>query len=113
MAKVKPIPKKLLIHTIKYEEFLRDGSFGEEFAPTETISFVLVQPSSKLRRDGNGEEVQTLGVVFLDAVNTPNFKPLKEKSKVRFKEKDYRVIECESLYALDPDMPHHYEVNLI
>ncbi|MEK4825128.1 putative minor capsid protein [Niallia sp. FSL W8-0951] len=110
---IPPIPKKLLIHTIEYEEFVKDGSFGEEFAPTETISYVLVQPSSKLRRDGNGEEVQTLGVVFLDAVNTPNFKRLKEKSKVRFKKKDYRVIECESLYALDPDTPHHYEVSLI
>ncbi len=102
-----------MIHTIEYEEFVRDGSFGDEHAPVETISFVLVQPKSELKRDSNGEEVQTKGTIFLDAVNTPKFKPLKEKSKIRFKGTDYRVIACEALYALNPDVPHHYEVSVV
>ncbi|MET3504944.1 putative minor capsid protein [Halalkalibacter oceani] len=110
--RIRPIPKRVLIHSIEYEEFVRDGSFGDEFAPAETISFVLVQPKAELRRDGTGEEVQVQGVIFLDAVNTPNFKRLREKSKVHFNGHDYRVVACDALYALDPKTPHHYEVDI-
>ncbi|AST94411.1 hypothetical protein BC6307_17940 [Sutcliffiella cohnii] len=113
MVRIKPIPKRLLIHIIEYEEFIRDGSFGEEFAPKETISFVLVQPKSELKRDSNGEEVQTRGIIFLDSVNTPKFRRLREKSKIRFKEIEFRVVACDALYALDPIIPHHYEVSVV
>ncbi|WP_017728499.1 putative minor capsid protein [Halalkalibacterium ligniniphilum] len=110
--RIKPIPRRFLIHSIEYEEFVRDGSFGEEFAPSETISFVLVQPKSELKRDSNGEEVQVQGVIFLDAVNTPKFKRLREKSKVKFNGNDYRIVACDALYAFKSNTPHHYEVDI-
>lgn len=110
--RIKPIPKRLLIHTIEYEEFVKDGSFGEEFAPRETIRNVLVQPKTEIRRDMYQEEIQIDAVIFLDAANTPGFKPLKEKSIVHFNGREWRVVACDALYAFDPEKPHHYEVKI-
>lgn len=110
--RIKPIPKRLLIHTIEYEEFVKDGSFGEEFAPSETMTGVLVQPKTEIRRDEIQEEVQINAVIFLDATNTPKFKPLKEKSKVHFNGREWRVVACETLFTFNPDKPHHYEVKI-
>lgn len=110
--RIKPIPRKLLIHTIEYEEFVKDGSFGEEFAPVETLTRVLVQPKTEIMRDSYQEEIQIDAIVFLDSVNTPNFKRLKEKSKVHFGEREWRVVACDALYTFDPAIPHHYEVKL-
>lgn len=112
IVRIKPIPKRVLIHTIEYEEFLKDGSFGEEFAPRESISGVLVQPKTEIRRDEIQEEIQIDAVIFLDAVNTPGFKPLKEKSKVHFGGREWRVVSCAALYTFNPDQPHHYEVKV-
>jgi len=109
---IKPIPERLLIHTIQYEEFTRDGAFGEEFKPIVTIPFVLVQPKTQIRRNDAGEEIEIKAIVFIDALNTPNAQPLKEKSKVYFNNREWRVKSCESLYALNPTAPHHYEVML-
>jgi hypothetical protein len=107
---IRPIPKKLLIHSIEYEEFLGDGPFGEEYAEKETISNVLVHPKTLIHRDEKNEEIQINAVIFLDAVNTPNFKPLTIKSKVYFNGREWRVYQCEPYYTLNPDVPHHYEV---
>ncbi|WP_342489170.1 putative minor capsid protein [Cytobacillus sp. FSL W7-1323] len=112
MAKIKPIPKSLLIHSIEYEKFLKDGRHGPEFDEKEAIVSVRVESTTKLIRDSNNEEVQASAIIFIDSVNTPNAKPLIEKSKVYFRGRDYVVISCESLYALDPETPHHWEVSL-
>ncbi|WP_353625729.1 putative minor capsid protein [Bacillus sp. JCM 19041] len=110
--RIKPIPRRLLIHTIKYEEFLRDGSFGDEFAEPVSFSFVRMEPKSSFRRNANGEEINLQGVLFLDAQNTPDYQRLKEKSKVHFKGREMRVYACEEYYAFDGKTPHHYEVEL-
>lgn len=111
-----PIPKRNLIHTITYEEYKGEDPFGgggDDFAESETLSRVLFQPKSSLRRDGNGEEIQLTGIIFLDAKNTPDFKPLIEKSRITFNGKDMRVNACKPLYAFDPKTPHHYEIEVV
>lgn len=110
---INPIPRHLLIHEIEYEEFIRDGSFGEEFKDPETIVHVLVQPKTVLSRGSNNEEVQVRSIMFIDLMNTPNAKELIVKSKVRFNGKVMRVNACNAYYTLDPVTPHHYEVELI
>lgn len=113
MVHILPIPKGVLIHRIEYEEFDEDAGFGEKYLPKETIVNVLVQPKTEMRRSSAGEEIQINAIVFLDAANTPGFRPLKEKSKVRFSGREWRVNSCDALYAFDPVTPHHYEVSLI
>lgn len=110
---IKPIPKKNLIHTIGYEEFKEDDSFGELFFPLEFIENVLVQPKTEIRRTAEDEEVEIQAIVFLDAVNTPLFKPLKEKSKIHFNGRVWRVASCEHLFTFDSARPHHYEVGIV
>lgn len=110
---IRPIPRKLLIHTVIYEEYLGDEAFGESFGAPITVGRVLVQPLHKMRRDPNGEEVEIHSVIFIDSVNTPLARPFVGKSKVNFNGEDLRVVSCEPLYTLNPDVPHHYEVTLV
>jgi hypothetical protein len=111
MPFIKPIPKYLLCHSIEYEEYLGQGNFGESWGDKETIDFVRFEPKISLRTDANGQEIQTTGIIFLDAVNTPNFKPLKVKSKVTFNGSEMRVHACKPFYAFDSI--HHYEVEVV
>ncbi|MBG9785625.1 putative minor capsid protein [Shouchella lehensis] len=111
--RIRPIDKRLLIHQIIYEEFEEEGPFGGGgFAQPLPIDRVRVEPSSSFRQDSNGEEIALKATVFLDAKNTPLFRKLKEKSKVTFGDDDYRVHQCQALFALDGVTPHHYEVEL-
>lgn len=111
--RIKPIPKRMLVHTIIYEEYEEEGPFGGgDFADPITIEGVRVEPSSSIRQNSNGEEIVLKGTVFLDAQNTPLYRKLKEKSKVTFGDDDYRVHQCQALFALDGVTPHHFEVEL-
>lgn len=112
MKNVQPIPKELLIHSIIYKEFVKTGTFEKEYLPEEVIENVLVQPNTELKSSGNNEEVRTKAVIFLDRLNTPNFKALKPDSIVIFGGTECTVISCEALYDFHPLVPHHYEVTI-
>lgn len=107
------IPKRLLIHTIGYQQFKEEGSMGPLYESEETIENVLVQLKTELVIGSNGEEVQAKGVIYLDPVNTPKYKPLREKSIILFKGDNYMVLGCEPLYTLDSETPHHTKVVII
>jgi hypothetical protein len=108
---IRPIPKQLLIHSIVYEEYLGQGNFGESWGDPETIDCVRFEPKTAIRMDANGEEIETQGIIFLDAVNTPNCKPLKVKSKVTFNGIEMRVHACNPYYGFN--QVHHYEVEVV
>lgn len=109
---VRPIPHNMLIHTIEYEEFVKDSTFGEEFKPREVITHVLVQPAKGLRIETNDTNIDNRSTIFLDRTNTPKFKELKQRSKVYFRGEELRVVGCKSLYDFHPEIPHHYEVDV-
>lgn len=110
---VRPIPVRLLIHSIGYEEYEGEKSFGSSWLPNETIDYVLFQPKTEWALDSKNREVEIKGIIFLDAVETKPYKPLTVGSKIKFKDWDLVVMDCSPLYTFDPTIPHHYEVRVM
>ncbi|GGE47663.1 hypothetical protein GCM10011391_28050 [Pullulanibacillus camelliae] len=111
MPTIKPIPKRLLKDSIEYEEYQGNSNFGESWGEKETIDFVRFEPKTAIRVNDKGEEIQTTGIIFLDAINTPKFKALKVKSKVTCNGDTMRVHACNPYSAFKGI--HHYEVEVV
>ncbi|MCT8138641.1 minor capsid protein [Anaerobacillus sp. CMMVII] len=112
MSRLKPIPKKLLIHTVKYEEYLGSSRNGDIYADEITVNHVLIHPSFQVKRTIMGDDRQIKAVIFIDHKHSKPFAEMKPKSKVHFKGKDWIVNACAPIYAFSTT-PHHYEVELI
>lgn len=111
---MKPIPKKLLIHTVDYAEYKgSDGGWSGgsgSYLPAVTYHAVRLEPSTQLLNDGTGTSVTAKAVMFIDMVNSDYANRIpKEKSKVTFQGVEYVVKQVDYLYARTL---HHLEVYL-
>lgn len=108
---IKSIPKRLLIHSIEYEEFLGDDGWDDSFADPITINNVRVNPVSKLSRSNDSEGEQVNHVVFVDRKNSSHFPSFKIKSRITFNDITREVVDVKPYYAFDSE-PHFYEIEL-
>lgn len=115
MSGIKPIPKRLLPHTISYKEYDGTGTFGENFKPTIDIKHVRLEPSNKkISTNVSGQPIQDIvatALMFVDFANSSHT-TIKEKSEVVFKGRKMKVQIVEPVYAFDGEEPHHLEVYL-
>jgi hypothetical protein len=109
---VKPIPKRLLIHSVDYREYIQDDRWGDRFDDPVTLRYVRVEPASDLRRDATKESMPSEAVLFIDRVHSSPFIEPKEKSRITFRGREYEVHQVKALYAFGPEV-HHYEVVLV
>jgi len=109
---IRPIPKKLLIHSVEYREFIEDQRWGDGFADPVTMEFVRVEPATSMNRDTSKEEVVARTVLYIDRVHTKPFVQPKEKDKVVFQGEEYEVHKVDVHYAFGPRI-HHLEVELV
>lgn len=107
---IKPIPKKLLIHTIKLESASNDDGWGSEHGSPQTIKYVRVEPAKSLRVGGTNNDTIANNIVFIDAVNSSPFIKPKEKDIIEFNLDKRTVIKVKELY--DDSKLHHLEVEL-
>lgn len=111
VVNVRPIPKRLLLHSIVYTEKVKNDRWGKN--DPVTIDKVLVQPASTLNIKSNRQDVTADHLLFIDRVNSSHFFKMTEGSKVKFGDEDEWIVsKVKTLYALSDD-PHHYEVELI
>lgn len=108
---IKSIPKRLLIHTIEYEEFIGSGTWDDEFAEPITITGVRVEPVSRLNRSGESEGEQVSHVVFVDRMHSSSFPEFKVRSRITFRGVSREVVGVKPFFAFDSE-PHHYEIEL-
>lgn len=106
---MKPIPKRLLPHTIIVERVSNDDLFGETWAEPFEIHRVNVQHKKKLVRGANGITIEANTLIFIDAVNSLPAVALKANDKIIFKGTEMHVTSIDILYG-DKDNPHHWEV---
>ena len=109
---IRPIPKRLLIHSVDYREFIEDQRWGDGFADPVTLEFVRVEPATSMNRDTSKEEVVARSVLYIDRVHTKPFVQPKEKDRVVFQGKEYEVHKVDVHYAFGPRI-HHLEVELV
>jgi len=108
---VKPIPKRLLIHSVDYREYIQDDRWGDRYADPITLRFVRVEPATALNRDATKEEIPARAICSWTGF-LPGLLWSRRKSQGTFKGREYEIHEVKALYAFGPDV-HHFEVVLV
>lgn len=111
MLRIRPIPKRLLIHTAEYEQFEENGRYGEEYLPAITLKHIRINFERSFSRAGNTESKSVKALMFFDQANSSaegDFE-FKEKSKVTFQGVTMLITRINPLYT---DTLHHYEIEL-
>ncbi|WP_281659124.1 putative minor capsid protein [Halobacillus sp. Cin3] len=121
--RIRPIPRKLLIHTVEYHQYKpadssnsgtnwgsgSEGSFEEPV----TIKLVRIEPSSKVIIGASSQQLQEKAILYYDTTHSaPKHVNFVRKSKVIFQGQTHFIEQVDPLYALG-DEPHHYELRLI
>ena len=130
---IKPIPKKVLIHTCTYEKYLGRDEWGggDTFAQPITLGFVRIEPVKNFKRTTNAEYIIYDSILFYDIKNSRSGLVWNQteltweeteltwegeetdfvhKSKITFDGKVYIIESISPIYA---DKLHHYELGLI
>ena len=107
---MKPIPKKLLIHTIVlYEKTSIDKWGSEKLDNGEVLS---IEPSRQIVRDKNNSEIQLAATLFYDCRNSrPVGINFKVDQIIDFNGQKHQIKTIEPLY--DNLKLHHYEIGMV
>ena len=110
---MRPIPKRLLIHTATLHKIQNEDRWGNGTLDEGTqLSYVRLEPSSKVVRDKNNAEIQLTAVLFYDCRNSrPKDQKFSEDDIVVFNGMKHKIQTVEPLY--DDRQLHHYELGLI
>lgn len=107
---MRPIPLKLLPHTINYHEKTDSGRYEGGYEDPIEIKNVRVEDSNSVIKTGPNEEKKLKGKLFIDIVNSSPAIEMKPKSKIEFNGKEMIVENVKPVYAFDI---HHYKVSLV
>lgn len=109
---MKPIPKRLLVHTVILGKLAKDRWGEETVTDEQELSCVRMEPSSKVARDKNNAEIQLAATLFYDCRNSqPRGVEFVEDEIVTFNGQKHKIQTVEPLY--DEKKLHHYELGLI
>lgn len=110
---MRPIPKKLLIHTVTMSRAESKDRWGKVTPGAEAeLTYVRMEPSSKIVRDKSNAEVQLAAVLIYDCRNSrPRGTTFMEDDVIVFNGQRHKVQTVEALY--DEKRLHHYEMGLI
>ena len=109
---IKPIPKRLLPHSVLYKEYLGNTGEGDEWGEETPLSFIKIEEKNQIKVTSNGREIVGNARMFYDLTNSDGLidKPV-ENSIINFNDKTYKVVDVDTLCP-DTSYPHHYEVLL-
>ena len=109
---MKPIPKRLLIHSATLKGVTRDAWQSETLAPIAALTHVRIDPSAKLVTDKQNRQVTLTAEMIYDCRNSsPRDTAFTEGQKVLFAGREYTIETIALLY--DEEKLHHYELGLV
>lgn len=110
---MRPIPKSLLIHTVKMHKKGEEDRWGKGDPDYGMeLTHVRMEPSGKIVRDKNNAEVQLAAVLFYDCKNSsPRDVEFCVDDIIVFNGIKHKIETVEPLY--DNKRLHHYELGLI
>ncbi len=113
MVVIRPIPKNLLIHSVKLEKRIKDEWGNTTVQEETTMKHVRMEPSNKIIRDKNNAEIKLNATLFIDVVHSKIGKEVEIEidDLISFNGDQYRVQEVERLY--DERKLHHCEIGLV
>ena len=109
---MKPIPKRMLVNSVTYEEYVNDTGEGSYYKTPITLNNVKIDEQKQFSYTNNGKEVVGNGMLFYDLINSTGLtnNPINE-SIITFNGKKYTIKDLDILRANDNE-PHHYEILL-
>ena len=110
---MRAIPKRLLIHNVTLVHPARKDRWGKEVPGTQTeLDHVRLEPSSKIVKDKDNNEIQLAAALFFDCKNSrPKGVQFELDDQVIFNGQKHRLQLIEPLY--DGSRLHHYEMGLV
>lgn len=111
--RIKPIPLNLLIHNVEYLEIVESNGWDDEFNPPLPIENVRVEPSEYVNRTTNSSGTSSKNILFVDRFYSNPYPEFKVKSKIIWNDEEYEISKVNKLYDVDPNEPHHYELELV
>ena len=111
---MKPIPRKFLIHSVKHKTGQSEDAWGHvAWANTTAVSFVRIEPASKLALNKDNQEVQLSLLMFHDSVNSsPKNEIYSLGDAIVFNGAEYKIEAIDTLYDIG-QRAHHLELGLI
>lgn len=97
------------VHTATIETFTGAGAYGDVFASPVTVS-CFVDPSRRLIRNANGEQVVSESTLYTPVTNAALFT---NDSRVTVNGVVARVVKVNTLTSGVLDLPDHTAINLI
>ena len=109
---IKPIPKRMLVNSATYEEYVADTGEGSSYKTSVTLNDIKIDEQLQFSYSSNGKEIVGNAIMFYDLTNSSGLtdSPVNE-SRITFNGKTYTVKDTDILRAND-STPHHYEVLL-
>ena len=110
---MRPIPKRLLIHTATLYQRVNVDKWGKgELNGGQELSNIRIEPSKQIIRDKNNAEVQLAATLFYDCRNSrPSDVSFEVDQVVDFNGQKYQIKTVETLY--DNLKLHHYEIGMV
>jgi len=111
---LKPIPKRLLIHSVVLHASPESDGWGGGSATDETINYVRLEPSSAFAQTQDNEKVTLSAVLIYDArKSTPIAQDWTNSLgwKITGLGRTYTVVKADPLY--DGKRLHHWEMGLL
>jgi hypothetical protein len=116
---IKPIPRKLLIHSVIYKRRTGTDASGEPvYDAPQTLFNVRVSPQTtyyarEVNQWAQSAAESTGMTLYIDTVNSTVPAEINLADIVIFEGKEYAVKSIKPRYALDGAKPHHYEIVLM
>lgn len=109
---MQPIPKRMLVNSATYEEYIADTGEGSSYKIVVTLDHIKIDEQLQFSYTSNGKEIVGNAMLFYDLTNSSGLtaKPVNE-SKITFEDKTYTIKDTDILRAND-STPHHYEILL-
>ncbi len=109
---MKPIPKRLLIHSAQLMEVRQDIWQSETLQHIADLRHIRIEPSSKLATDKQNRQIALSAVLFFDCrSSTPKRITFSHGQKIIWDGAEYRIEIIEAIY--DDRRLHHYELGLV
>jgi hypothetical protein len=109
----RPIPKRLLIHSVEYQPPQDDGGWNSAPEPPVTISHVRISAPTTgefVSRSAIKDNIEVRFVMFVDAVHSTPTVTIEERGKVTWNGQTYEVVRVSPMYGAS--RLHHVEVGL-
>lgn len=112
--RVRPLPKRWLIHSISYEELIDTDDYDNPiYADPIEIKHVRFDDSTVFSRDSTQKKVVADAVVFVDATHSTPLPKFVEDSKITFNSRTYTLKKIVDCYQPHKNEIRHYELEVI